>query len=109
MNRFCLALDLVDDPALIEEYEAYHQAGWPEIKASIREAGVLNMEIYRLGNRLFMVMDTDETFSFERKSAMDAANPIVQKWESLMWRFQQALPQAQSGEKWLLMKKIFQL
>ena len=67
------------------------------------------MEIYRLGNRLFMIMDTTDLFSFEAKSAMDKSNPSVQEWERLMWKYQQALPQAKPGEKWLLMNKIFQL
>ncbi|WP_338877356.1 L-rhamnose mutarotase (plasmid) [Spirosoma sp. SC4-14] len=109
MNRYCLALDLIDDPTLIRQYEYYHQNGWPEIKASILDAGILNMEIYRIGNRLFMIMDTDASFSFEKKAAMDAANPKVQEWETLMWTYQQSLPQAKPGEKWLLMDKIFQL
>jgi L-rhamnose mutarotase len=108
--RYCLALDLVDDPALIAEYEAYHQRIWPEIDASIRGAGVIDMTIYRAGNRLFMIMETDdETFSFEKKAAADTANPKVQEWEALMWKYQQALPIAKPGEKWLLMDKIFQL
>jgi L-rhamnose mutarotase len=108
--RYCLALDLVDDPALIAEYEAYHQRIWPEIDASIRGAGVIDMTIYRAGNRLFMIMETDdETFSFEKKAAADATNPKVQEWEALMWKYQQALPIAKPGEKWLLMDKIFQL
>ncbi|GAB3751605.1 L-rhamnose mutarotase [Spirosoma pomorum] len=108
--RYCLALDLVDDPALIAEYEAYHQKIWPEIDASIRGAGVIDMTIYRAGNRLFMIMETDdETFSFEKKAAADAANPKVQEWEALMWKYQQALPIAKPGEKWVLMDKIFQL
>jgi L-rhamnose mutarotase len=109
MNRYCLALDLVDDPASIEAYEAHHRAVWPDIKASIREAGITDMEIYRLGTRLFMIMDTDESFSFARKAALDAANPTVQTWETLMSHYQQALPQAQPGEKWLPMERIFQL
>lgn len=109
MKRYCLALDLVDDPALIAEYEAYHQAVWPEIKASILDSGITNMEIYRLGNRLFMIMDTTDLFSFDTKSEMDRNNPKVQEWEQLMWKYQQALPQAKPGEKWLLMNKIFQL
>ncbi|WP_026767895.1 L-rhamnose mutarotase [Asinibacterium sp. OR53] len=109
MKRYCLALDLVDDPALIAEYEAYHQAVWPEIKASILDSGITNMEIYRLGNRLFMIMDTTDLFSFDAKSEMDRNNPKVQEWEQLMWKYQQALPQAKPGEKWLLMNKIFQL
>jgi L-rhamnose mutarotase len=111
MKRYCLAVDLVDDPALIAEYEHWHSAdnGWPEIKKSIRDAGVTNMEIYRISNRMFMIMEVDGTFSFERKAAMDAANPKVQEWEQLMWKFQQSMPFAKPGEKWLLMKQIFAL
>lgn len=109
MKRYCLTLDLKDDPKLIEEYEHYHQQIWPEIEQSIKESGILHMEIYRLANRLFMIMDTNDEFSFDKKAAMDATNAKVQEWEGLMWRYQQALPQAQSGEKWLLMKKIFEL
>jgi L-rhamnose mutarotase len=107
--RYCLALDLVDDPTLIAEYEAYHQRIWPEIDASIRGAGIADMAIYCVGNRLFMIMETDETFSFEKKAVSDAVNPKVQEWEALMWKYQQALPVAKPGEKWVLMDKIFQL
>lgn len=109
VNRYCLALDLVNNPELIAEYEAYHRKVWPEIKASISGAGVEKLEIYRIMDRLFMIMEVDETFSFERKGAMDAANPKVQEWEELMWKYQQALPIAKPGEKWLLMDKIFEL
>lgn len=111
MKRYGLALDLVDDPALIAEYEHWHKSenGWPEIRKSILDSGITNMEIYRTGNRLFMIMETDETFSFERKAAMDAANSKVQEWEQLMWKFQQPLSRAKDGEKWTLMDKIFQL
>jgi L-rhamnose mutarotase len=111
MKRYCLALDLVDNPALIAEYEHWHKAGnaWPEIRKSILDAGIANMEIYRTGNRLFMIMETADSFSFEAKAAMDAANPKVQEWEQLMWKFQQPLPWAKEGEKWILMDQIFQL
>ena len=109
MKRYCLALDLKDDDELIKEYEAYHEKIWPEIKQSILEAGIGQMEIYRTGNRLFMIMDTDETFTFERKAAMDAANTKVQEWEQLMWKFQASIPWAKPGEKWVLMEEIFQL
>jgi L-rhamnose mutarotase len=111
MKRYCLALDLVDDPALIAEYENWHKAEnlWPEIKKSIVDGGIVDMEIYRTGNRLFMIMYTDEAFSFERKSTMDAANPKVQEWEQLMWKFQVSLPWAKKGEKWVLMEKMFTL
>jgi L-rhamnose mutarotase len=109
MIRYCLALDLKDDPALIKEYEEHHKALWPEIEQSIRESGIQQMSIYRTGNRLFMIMDVDEAFSFERKAGMDAANNKVQEWESLMWNYQQALPTASPGQKWVLMEKIFEL
>lgn len=106
MQRYALALDLKDDPQLIAAYEAYHQNVWPEIAQSIRDSGIRNMQIYRYANRLFMIMETDDTFSFERKAAMDAGNARVQEWEALMWRYQQALPGAKPGEKWMLMEKI---
>lgn len=107
--RYCLALDLKDDPALIQEYEQYHQQVWPEIIQSIRGAGIKELDLYRTGNRLFMIMETDPDFSFEQKAALDAANPKVQEWETLMWNYQQALPLARPGEKWILMTKIFSL
>ena len=109
MNKYCLTLDLKDDLALIAEYEKYHEAIWPEIHQSITGSGITNMEIYRYDNRLFMIMETDETFSFEKKGAADAANPKVQEWENLMWKYQQPLKTARKGEKWVLMYKIFQL
>ena len=109
MQKFCLALDLIDDPGLIEEYQVYHQNVWPEILASIKSSGILNLEIYRYQNRMFMIMETADEFSFEKKSSMDAGNEKVQEWEELMWRYQKALPGAKPGEKWMLMEKIFQL
>ena len=107
MPKYCLTVDLKDDPALIAEYEQYHTAIWPEIHESITKSGITNMEIYRHDNHLFMIMETDESFSFERKNAMDAVNPKVQEWEDLMWNYQQPLKNAAKGEKWVLMNKIF--
>ncbi len=109
MQTFYLTLDLKDDPQLIAEYEQHHQNVWPEILASIKEAGIEQMEIYRSGNRLFMVMHVNGNFSFAEKAEMDAHNPKVQEWEKLMWKYQQALPAANPGEKWVLMDKIFSL
>lgn len=108
-RRYCLALDLKDDPDLIAEYERHHESVWPEITRSIRDAGIEDMEIYRLGNRLFMVMEVSDDFSFEAKAAADRADPRVQEWESLMWKYQQPLPMAKPGDKWLLMERIFKL
>ena len=109
MTRYCLALDLKDDPQLIAAYEEYHASVWPEIITSIKEAGIKNLEIYIVSNRLFMIMEVGDDFSFEKKAAMDAKNEIVMQWEKLMWEYQQALPTSKPGEKWVLMKKIFSL
>lgn len=108
-QKYCLALDLIDDAQLMAEYKAYHQAVWPEIIASIKESGITLLDIYCVGNRMFMIIEADEHFLFEKKSAADANNPKVQEWEDLMWKFQQALPWAKPGEKWMLMEKIFEL
>ena len=108
-KKYALALDLKNDDVLIQEYIAYHQKVWPEIKKSITDAGIVNMEIFRFTNRLFMIMEVDETFSFECKAKMDADNPKVQEWEELMWKYQDAIPGAKDGEKWVMMEKIFDL
>ncbi len=111
MKKYCFALDLKDDPELIAEYEYWHRAenGWPEIKQSIMDAGITDMQIYRTGNRLFMIMDTSDNYNSSQKKQMDAGNPKVQEWEQLMWKFQQPLPWAKDGEKWVRMEQIFQL
>jgi L-rhamnose mutarotase len=109
MKRYCLALDLKEDAALIAEYEEYHRNVWPEILQSIQESGIITLDIYRVANRLFMIIEAEDGFSFEKKSALDAANPRVQEWEQLMWKYQQALPGARAGEKWMLMERIFSM
>ena len=108
-RRYCLTLDLKDDQQLIAEYKHYHEKIWPEITLSIKDAGIEDMEIYVLGTRMFMVMEVNEQFSFEAKAQADRKNPKVREWEELMWKFQEMLPGAKPGEKWLLMEKIFKL
>lgn len=109
MPKYCLTLDLKDDPALIAEYERYHRAIWLEIRKSILDSGITAMEIYRFDTRLFMIMEVNDSFSFERKAEMDAANSTVQDWENLMLTYQQPLKNAPKGQKWVLMNKIFAL
>ena len=109
MKRYCLALDLKNDPQLIEEYEQYHQHVWPEVKQSIADSGILSMEIYRFRDRLCMVIDTTDDFSFERKAEMDKQNKKVQEWETTMLKFQQLLPGTEGSSKWVEMKKVFNL
>jgi L-rhamnose mutarotase len=108
-RRFCLTLDLKNDPALIAEYRKYHEKIWPEITESIKNSGIEDLEIHLLGTRLFMVLEVNESFSFEKKAKADQKNPKVQEWEQLMWKFQQALPESKPGEKWRRMERIFKL
>lgn len=111
MKRFAFALDLVDDAQAIAEYEAWHRADriWPAIVASLRGSGLTALEIFRAGNRLCLIMEAPDDFSLEAKAASDAADPDVQAWEQLMWKFQRALPWAAPGEKWVQMRRIFSL
>lgn len=106
-TRFCFTLDLVDNPEKIAEYEQHHENVWPEVRQSFEDAGILSMELYRWETRLFMIMDVDDTFSFERKAEIDRSNPVVQSWESLMSSYQVRLANSPEEGKWLLMKNIF--
>jgi L-rhamnose mutarotase len=108
-RRYCLTLDLKNNPTLIAEYKRHHQKVWPEITKSIKDSGIEDMEIYLLGTRMFMIMEVNERFSFATKAEADRQNPKVQEWENLMWKFQQPLPEAKPGEKWLLMERVFKL
>lgn len=108
--RRCLALDLHDDPALIARYEAHHRAVWPEVLAHLRRHGVLELEIFRLGTRLVMVMDTDDAvFDPVAMAAAERDDPRLREWEALMWRFQLATPWTHEGAKWTPMTPIFRL
>jgi L-rhamnose mutarotase len=109
MQKHCLTLDLKEDPNLIDEYIRLHQNVWPEIKQSIKDAGIINLEIYNIGDRLFMIIEANSDFSFEKKAKLDHQNLKVQEWETLMWKFQKALSGSKPGEKWILMNKIFEL
>lgn len=109
LKKYCLALDLIDNPILIAKYKEYHKNIWPEITKSLIDAGIENAEIYSVGNRLFMILEVKDTFSFEKKAVLDSKNKKVQEWETLMWQYQQQLPTANEKEKWLVMDKIYQL
>jgi L-rhamnose mutarotase len=110
-RRFALALDLVDDARLIAEYEAWHQPGRtpPPIIRSILDSGIENMEIYRAGNRMFMLIEAGDAYSSEHKARADAANPDVQRWTALMKPFQQPVPAAGPDGTWIEMERVFRL
>jgi L-rhamnose mutarotase len=109
MPRHCLTLDLKDDEQAIAEYKRYHEKIWPEVKESLFAAGVLNMEIYLLGTRMFMIMEVSDAFSLAAKAASDAANEKVQEWETVMHRFQRQLPGAKADQWWMVMDRVFNL
>jgi len=111
MRRLCFALDLKNDPALIAAYKAWHAPGKPPaaVTRAIRAAGISALQIHLTGNRLFMIMEVTPGFSLEAKAASDAADVDVQAWEKLMWTFQQALPFAAPGQKWVPAELIYDL
>jgi L-rhamnose mutarotase len=108
-KRFCLTLDLKNDPALIAAYEHYHQAEviWPEILEGNKEIGILSMDIYRAGNRLFMIMETVADFDLARDFDRLKTLPRQKEWANLMLLYQQGVPFAKPGEHWVLMQLIF--
>jgi len=110
-RRFALALDLVDDAKLIAEYEDWHRPGrTPKpIIRSILDSGIENMEIYRAGNRMFMLIEVGDSYSPEAKAQADAANPDVRRWEARMKQFQQPVPAAGPDGTWLEMERVFRL
>ena len=108
-KKYCFALDLKEEKELIEAYKEHHKKVWPEIIQQIKETGILEMEIYHIGNRLFMIIETEPEFSLEKKQKEDLKNPKVQEWEALMSQYQQQLPFAKPNEKWVLMDQIFKL
>lgn len=110
MKTYYLALDLKDDPRLIEEYKSYHRPDriWPEVLEAIKDDGVLGEEIYLVGTRMVMVLRTTDDFSFEAKAEKLRSNPRMQAWEELMWKYQQQIPGSKPGEKWVMMERIFE-
>lgn len=109
--KHCLALDLQDDEKLISEYEYYHRPEniWPEIVAGIKECNILNMEIYRCGDRLFMILEVNEKFDLKTDFEKMSVLPKQKEWTSLMGKFQKKLPFSKPDELWVSMNKIFDL
>ncbi len=110
MPRFGLCLNLKDDPDVIEQYKAYHRDVWPEVLDSLREVGITQMDIYLLGNRLFMAIETVDDFDpahdFPRHLEM---HPRCREWDVLMRNFQERVPEAKPDEWWATMEQVFEL
>lgn len=107
MKRYCQTLTLVDDEAMIAKYVEAHAHVWPEIIQGQREVGILNMQIYRKGRGLFMIMETVDEFDFARDMARLAALPGQAEWEAYVSQFQGAKADARSDEKWQLMERVY--
>ena len=109
VKRYCQTLDLKDNPELIAEYRKRHSEGeaWQEIMDGIREVGILEMEIYLVGTRLFMIVETPLDFNWSEAMSRLSTLPRQQEWEDYMSEFQVAPPGASSDEKWVLMERIF--
>jgi len=106
--RHCFALDLHDNQELIAAYEQHHRDVWPEVLAHLRGQGVLELDIFRLGTRLVMVMETDDAIHDPgRMAAAERDDPRLREWEDLMWRFQKATPWTPEGTKWTPMQQLF--
>lgn len=111
VKRYCQTLDLKDDPELISRYVEAHSRykSWPEIREGIRAVGILEMEIYLLGNRLFMIVETPQDFDWDSAMARLATLPRQAEWEEYVAMFQACKPGSTSDEKWQLMERMFYL
>ena len=109
MNRYCQTLTLVDDEEMIAKYVEAHANVWPEIQAGIREVGIIDMQIFRLGRQLFMIMDTTDDFDFVADNARLATLTRQAEWEAYVAQFQGCAADAPSTAKWQLMERIFKL
>ena len=111
VKRYVQTMDLKDDPALIAEYRRRHsrEESWKEIRDGIREVGILEMELYILGTRLVMIVDTPLDFDWDKAMARLATLPRQQEWEDYMAMFQQCAEGATSDEKWQMMERMFYL
>lgn len=110
-KRYCKTLVLEDDPQLIKEYRKVHaqENTWPEISQGMIEVGILDMEIYIMGTRLFMIMDTIPEFDHDRDMVELAGKPRQSEWEAFVSRFQKTSAEATAEEKWQLMERIYKL
>lgn len=110
-RRFCKALTLTDNPQLIAEYERAHHPDhfWPEITQGMREVGIIDMEIYRYGTVLFMIIEAVADFDHDRAMQKLATKPRQSEWETYVARFQQTDADASANEKWQLLDRIYKM
>ena len=110
-KRYCKTLDLYDDPLLIDEYKKVHAPGvtWPEIAQGMKEIGILDMEIYISGTKLFMIMDTVTNFDHDKAMTELSNKPRQKEWEKFVARFQKSSPESSASEKWKSVERIYKM
>jgi Uncharacterized conserved protein len=110
-KRYCKTMELRNDPSLIEAYKKAHAKGasWPEITQGMKEVGITDMEIYLLGTKLFMIMDTIADFDHDKAMGELALKPRQSEWEAYMSQFQNASVEASADQKWQLMEQIYKM
>jgi len=110
-KRYCKSMELRNDPALIEAYKKAHAKGaaWPEITQGMKDVGIIDMEIYLLGTRLFMIMDTMPDFDHDKAMEELAHKPLQSEWEAHMTQFQDSSAEATADQKWQLMVRIYKM
>ena len=110
MKHFGLTINLKDDPDLIEQYKEYHRNAWPETLEALRAVGITKMNIYLLGRRMFMAMETVDEFELERDFPRYLEHhPRCREWDELMRTFQERIPDAKPDEWWAMMEPVFEL
>lgn len=111
LKRYVQFLEISDDPELMEQYRKWHseEHHWKEIRDGIRQVGILEMEIYMLGNKLVMIVDTPADFQWEEAMNRLATLPRQAEWEAFVSKFQGCAADARSDEKWQPMERMFRL
>ncbi len=111
IKRYCKTLQLKDDPKLIEQYKKVHGSGavWPEITKGMKDVGIVDMEIYIYGSRLFMIMDTIPEFDHDKAMAELAQKPRQSEWEAFVSKFQQTSSDSSADAKWQMMERIYKM
>ena len=107
MKRFCQKIELPDNSELIEKYIEVHKSVWPEIIEGQKEVGILQMQIFGLGQSFFMICDTIDSFDWDRDMSRLAKMPRQAEWEAYVSQFQGFNSDIPSMDKWRLMDKIF--
>jgi L-rhamnose mutarotase len=110
MKKLAMMINLVNDASKIEQYKAYHRSVWPEVEQCLKSAGIVTMDIYLLGRRLFMVVEADDAFDLARDfGRLPDLHPRYKEWQELMDTFQERVPEAKDQEHWAMMEPVYHL